>query len=130
MNKTVRVSEARLNDFCYILLKKLYFEPALGTGPRQCDIRICMDMSVPEQRIKSAAQAVLLPNERAGSSHETMYDVDLEEVYDQTVAYIVDHWRAEFPEGAIEENKRMWLEDIVPQMMEIPEDQCGPDPVH
>lgn len=121
---TVRISEARLNDFCYMLLKKTYFEPVYGTGPREADIRICMDMSAPE-RITSITQAILLPNEVAGKSHTTMYDVDLGHVYDVTIEYLTDHWRVRWPEGAIEGNKRIWLEELVPTMMGMPEEECG-----
>ena len=37
-----KMSEARLNDLVYLILKKLFFEPHFNSAPRECDIRICM----------------------------------------------------------------------------------------
>jgi hypothetical protein len=126
--RTVRMTEARLNDCCYILLKKAFFEPVFNAGPRQGDIRICMDMAAPE-RITSIMHAIISPNEQAGASHDTWYEVDPAHIFDVVYDYLVDHWRAE---GGIFENRatrlearRQWVKDIFPVMMETPEEACG-----
>jgi hypothetical protein len=122
----LHVSEARLNDFCYMLLKKAYFEPAGFGSPRQADIRICMDLAATERlTLKSA---ILMPNERAGASHDVFYDVEPGEVFDRTIEYLEGHWiKGEFPESWKVDTRKAWLEEVVPILMEVPEEECGVD---
>lgn len=121
----IRLTEARLNDMCYVMLKHAFFMHTPMTNPRQCDIRICMDMSAPE-RITSITNAILLPNERAGASHDVWYEVDPERVFDECITYIEEHWmKQEYDEGWKEESKRIWLNDMVPTLMKTPEAECA-----
>ena len=121
----MRITEARLNDFCYMLLKKAYFEH-IGLAPRECDIRVCMDMAAKE-RI-TAMSAILLPNEKAGISHDKQYEVDPGEVFDECIGYLENHWmKEEFPEKWKEGARKFWLEEMVPALMTTPEEQCGVD---
>jgi hypothetical protein len=129
-NKTIRISEARLNDFCYLLLKKAYFEPHFNNAsPRECDIRVCMDMSAPEKRA-SIASAILLPDEIAPSRHDVYYDVDPGQVFDVTMEYLVDHWRAEPDAKELKQFRKEWLTEIVPKLLEMEESACGPQGVN
>lgn len=129
--KTVRVSEARLNDMVYLALKKIFFEPIQGEGscPRECDIRVCMDIAVPE-RIKSIQQAILLPNEVAGKSHTIFYEVEPDHVLSVVIDYMEDHWMKQTVEEASgDPNVRTKLTEFFNQMvealMQLPEEQCG-----
>lgn len=126
-----KISEARLNDICYMILKRYLFEPCYGEGacPRECDIRICMDMSAPE-RITSITNAILSPNEKSGKSHTIQYEVDLDHVLAVTVDYIEDHWLKQsidevFGPGSIESLKKDFFEGVLPTCLSIPEDQCA-----
>jgi len=126
-----QMSEARLNDVVFILLKYGFFQPMFGenAAPRECDIRICMDLSCPE-RITSIASAILLPDEVAPKSHTTMYDVDTDRVFDETVSYMEDHWlKMSAAEASgnpnIRDDMRKWFDDILPSLMEVPEDLCA-----
>lgn len=128
----LKVSEARLNDLVYMALKRYFFEPMFGEGccPRQCDIRVCMDMACPE-RVTSVMSAILLPNEVAPSSHERMYDVDPVRLFDQVAMYMEDHWMKQTvdeafgKEGVRAEMQKEYIEEIVPVIMEVPEDRCA-----
>lgn len=118
------ISEARLNDMCYMVLKNMFFGPALGTNPREADIRVCMDMAVPE-RI-TMASAILMPDEVSGRSHDVFYNVDVGRVFDEAIEYLADHWRVEMPnEEQMAENRKHWLEVMVPILLDVPEAQCG-----
>lgn len=116
----LRISEARLNDMCYMLLKY-----NLGANPRECDIRVCMDMAVPEQRLVGRdplMAMVLRPDEKSGRSHDVYYDVDPRRVYDETMTYLRDHWRLARGRWC---TKLEWITKIVPALMRTPEMQCG-----
>lgn len=127
--KLVHISEARLNDMCYMVLKHAFFMHLTPNGcPRECDIRVCMDMSVPE-RIKSVAHAILRPDERSGRSHSIFYDVDPERVFDECITYIEDHWikRGLWAKEEWTANKRKWMEELVPVLLKTQEEDCGVD---
>ncbi len=124
----VRISEARLNDIVYMTLKNLFFVPCFNINPRECDIRICMDMAVPE-RIKSPAQAILLPNEQAGKSHTIFYEVDTDRLLSECIDYLEDHWMKQslsdvFGEDADKKAKE-WFAEMLPVLLEMPEEGCG-----
>ena len=120
---TQRITEARLNDFAYMALKRYFFE-GWGMNPRECDIRIVMDMSAPE-RITSIANAILSPNEKAGASHTTFYDIDLYEVLEVAISYMEDHWIKEEIDGSIKEQMREDWRQCVPVIMKVEEELCG-----
>lgn len=120
----MRITEARLNDICYMVLKHAFFEPSLGTSPRECDIRVCMDMAAPE-RI-TVMSAILLPNEKAGSRHDVWYEVDPGHVFDECIAYLEDHWiKEEFPQEWKTQARKEWTESIIPAILQTPEADCG-----
>lgn len=120
---TQRITEARLNDLAYMALKRYFFE-GWGMNPRECDIRIVMDMSAPE-RITSIANAILSPNEKAGASHTTFYDVHPHEVLETAINYMEDHWIKQEIEESIKEQMRTdWLE-CIPVIMAVDEESCG-----
>lgn len=111
MDKAERMtmSEARLNDLVYMLLKKLYFEQ-FRSAPRECDIRVCMQLSAPALRT-GVQDAILLPDERSGRSHDKMLDVCFGEVFDECLRYLEDHWmKTSFEEATGDPNikQKMW----------------------
>lgn len=117
----MKISEARLNDWCYILFKQV-----MGMPPRECDIRICMDMSAPDDRIHSASQAILMPDEVAGKSHTIAYDVDPIIVFDAVTGYIEDHWiKEELEQQWKDEALRVWTDEMVPDLMKVKEEDCA-----
>lgn len=118
----VTISEARLNDLTYIALKRYFFEPVMGSSPRECDIRVCMDMAAPE-RITSVASAILQPNEVAGKSHTKVYEVDPEQVLEVAIGYIEDHWAKRKLVGKFDIRKD-WAA-VYPVLLQMDEDQCG-----
>lgn len=125
----MRMSEARLNDLVYLTLKKLFFE-SVGFNPRECDIRICMDLTCKE-RIKSVMASILLPNEVSGRSHDVFYEVDPDACFEECMDYLEDHWmkqtfdEASGEEGTRSKMKAWYLENIVPCIMELEEEKCG-----
>lgn len=124
----VRISEARLNDFAYVALKRLFFEPA-GMSPREADIRIVMDLAAPERL--TLASAILLPNEISPRSHDVFYEIDTENVLDVARQYIEDHWtKKSLVEPEREEEFEKWKREewegnIVPVIMRLPEEECA-----
>ena len=121
------MSEARLNDLCYLGLKMIFFEPVLGANPRECDVRICMDMGVPERmKGRGIEVAILDPDEVAPSSHVIQYDVDTDKVLEVIVEYVADHWVKQEPdaEGLVEFKTNAWPK-IVKAVLAVPEDNCG-----
>lgn len=133
MGKNMKMSEARLNDYVYITLKKLLFEPMFGEDvrPRECDIRVCMNLIVPDTIKNPAMAGILLPNEVAPASHTKQYDVDLNEIFEECIAYIEDHWLKVSIEEAWQNNSvRTSMRDyfdnmIVPIVAAVPEDKCA-----
>lgn len=133
----MKVSEARLNDLTYMALKRYFFEPFHNAGaipigaPRECDIRICMDMTCRE-RITSPMAAILLPNEESPASHGKVYEVEPSRILDEVFDYIEGHWlKCDLDVGADspgwkERARKEYLEYIVPNCMELPEEDCGP----
>lgn len=130
----MQISEARLNDLTYLALKRYFFQPMYGENacPRECDIRICMDMVCPKERIKSLSQAVLLPNEKAGASHDIMYEVDPSNVLTTVIQYMEDHWLKSSIEQAFKQDKvreemeQDYINNIIPHVLEAAEEECGP----
>ena len=125
---TVKMSEARLNDLVYLTLGKLFFE-GMKMMPRECDIRVCMDMTCKERM--TVASAILLPNEVAGKSHDIFYEVDVDACFDECVSYMEDHWMKQTvddafgEEGTRDKMKAWYKEYIVPSVLGLPEEQCG-----
>lgn len=126
----VNISEARLNDLAYMALKKLFFEAMFGEGrgPRECDIRIVMDMTVPS-RI-TPASAILLPNEKSGKSHTVFYDVDTDKVLTETIDYMEDHWLKQnieeaFGDPDVRTKMTEYYAEIVKVILDMPEADCG-----
>lgn len=124
-----RMSEARYNDLVYLSLKKFFFDP---TCPRECDIRVCMQMGHPPMLAAAAEKhgplsvAILSPTEKAPNSHEIMYNVDTDNVIEETLAYLEDHWiKGSFPTKDREAIKQQFHKHIVPIALEIPEKDCG-----
>lgn len=119
----VQMSEARLNDFAYMALKLVFF----GTSrPRECDIRIVMDMAVPD-RITSPMQAILLPNEVSPRSHDRMHEVETDKVLQEAIDYVEDHWmKARIPAKHRKHINKHWP-DFVKGLMEVPEEECAHD---
>jgi hypothetical protein len=128
-----RMSEARLNDLVYMMEKFLFFQPTFGgnTCPRECDIRIVMDMACSSRlEGRGMGAAILWPNEVAGASHITMYeDVSFAHVFDTMVFYIEDHWiKAEIP---LEMRQKWWdhcaqPEHVFDTVQTMDESRCGP----
>lgn len=119
----VTISEARLNDLCYLALKYFWFDPVMACNPRGCDIRVCMDVSVPS-RIKSPAQAIMRSGEVAPSSHTLMHEVDTDRVMEECVRYLEDHWRVVFTADNLQEMQEWW-NTTVPQVLGLLESDCG-----
>lgn len=129
-----KMSVARLNDLCYLTLKKLFFEPMFGEGhsPRECDIRVVMVMVEPAiWKGEPLMAAILSPTEVAPKSHEEFYEVDTDKVFSQAVEYMEDHWLKSsieevFTQDGSRDSMKEWFESrLVPVVMEIPEDQCA-----
>ena len=126
------ISEARLNDLCYLTLKKFFFE-GMDMSPRGCDIRVCMNLAAPGTLLSlenPMMAAILLPNEVPPSSHEKFHDVDTDKVFEVCVKYMEDHWLKQTIEEAFgsETVRTEMLEfysGIVDAVMGIPEDQCA-----
>lgn len=126
----VRISEARLNDLVYMALKRYFFEPMFGedTNPRECDIRVCMDM-VARDRI-TPMSAILLPDEVAGRSHQRMYDVDTSRILDEVVQYMEDHWLKRSVDEAfgipgVRDVMRSDYEEVLSVILEQAEEDCA-----
>lgn len=129
----ITMSEARLNDLVYMTLKKFYFEPAFGTNsnPRECDIRVCMNMAVPQTNTMGMAAAILSPDEVAPASHEKQYEVDTDVVLNETITYLEDHWMKMSFADAYKDPKVMdnindyYNKEIVPNIMATAEEECA-----
>ena len=82
------MSEARYNDLIYMTLKKLFFEP-WGMNPRECDIRVCMQMGYRPMLDKAGPMAgILLPDEVSPRSHESTYDIDTDKALVESIDYM------------------------------------------
>jgi hypothetical protein len=129
----MKMSEARLNDLVYLTLKRQWFEQMFGEGtsPREADIRVCMNMAVPLTNTKGTMAAILLPDEKAPKSHDAIYEVDPEAVFDACVFYMEDHWCKQKIEDASgnpnarEEFKKDFNEVILPAVLAAKEEDCG-----
>jgi len=129
----MRVSDARLNDLCYMILKKLFFEPAGLGNPRGCDIRVCMDMAALETRQPTLQAAILLPDEQPSTDHEPRHDVEFGQVFDVCLAYLEDHWMKQSFEQAYSDptvRQKMWDFCAAPGsvfqvMQELAEERCA-----
>ncbi len=124
------MSQARYNDLVYITLKKLYFEPAFGEGtnPRECDIRVCMNMAHPQMlQGENPLQAMILsPTEIAPKSHTTQYKINTQAVYNECKSYMEDHWfKQPMPKEWEDNNPQEYYNQILTTLMTIPEDKCG-----
>lgn len=121
-----KISEARLNDLVYVFLKYTFFLPAMNSNPRECDIRVCMDLTVLSRAKKDPMRAmILLPNEEAGRSHETFYDVDTDRLTEVCLDYISDHWMKQEIPASVRDETKNWYADLLPTLLAIPEEQCG-----
>lgn len=127
------MTEARYNDLCYMILKKLFFEQG-GASPRECDIRVCMQMGCPQMINKAGPlAAILLPNEKAPNSHSTLYTINYKNVFNECLDYLEDHWMKQTIDEAYEKEgtrNEMWQWIIAPGSLidainSIPEEQCG-----
>lgn len=128
----VQISEARLNDFVYLTLKKFFFEPAGLGNPRECDIRVCMTMVAPQTwQGNPIAAAILLPDEVSPRGHEPNLGVDTDRVFEECITYLEDHWmKQSFADAsgnpAAKQEMKEFYDKMVPAILEMPEDQCGP----
>jgi hypothetical protein len=131
----VKISEARYNDLVYASLKKLYFEPIFGHGgcPRGCDIRVCMQMGCQNMLLNAGPAAMILrPDEVPPNSHTILLEVDTDTVFKEIVNYMEDHWLKQTTEEAFgcelakKEMKEYFETQIIPCIMGVPEEQCGP----
>jgi hypothetical protein len=138
MGNIQNMSEARYNDLVYVTLKRFYFEPMLGEGhgPRECDIRVCMQMGhKPLLAEAGPSAAILMPDEKSSASHDRFFDIDTEVVFDEIVTYMEDHWlksttaEAFKVEGIVEDFREDYRK-MIPVIMDLPEEQCGPNGVH
>lgn len=127
----VTISEARLNDLAYMTLKKLFFEPVFGYNPRECDIRVVMNMVVPTTwKGDPFSAAILLPNEKAPADHTSIHEIETDDVFEQTVDYMEDHWFKQPVEEVWEDNNvrgrmKEYFDQIVTGVMQVPEDECA-----
>lgn len=130
---TATMSEARYNDLVYMILKKTFFEPC-GMSPRECDIRICMQMGCPEMLNKAGIMAaILLPNEKAPNSHDIQYTINYRRVFEECIEYIEDHWMKQTFDEAIGQegtHEKMWQWLIEPNsvidcILQTEEKLCG-----
>jgi len=118
-----KMSEARLNDLAYMALKRYFFQPWGRGNPRECDIRVVMDMAVPE-RI-SVMSAILLPNEVSGRSHTKFYEVDTDRVLQEALDYMEDHWiKEELKSDFVTDVKADWP-GVVEDVLKMPEESCA-----
>lgn len=129
-----KISEARYNDMVYLFLKKCFFEPIFGEGhgPRECDIRVCMQMGHKEMLKNAPPSAMILsPTEIAPKSHEKLLDVDTDEVFNECINYMEDHWmKMTVEESSGEPDVKTKMKDffekeIIPAIMDLPEEKCG-----
>lgn len=131
------MSEARLNDLVYITMKYLYFQPLFGdgSGPRECDIRVCMNVAVPQTITGPCTAWILLPDEVAPASHDTQYSVDTDAVFAACRTYMEDHWMKApvgevWPTGpsggdTLQEMQQYFETVVVPGVMSIDEADCA-----
>jgi hypothetical protein len=128
----MQMSEARYNDLIYLLLKKLFFEPAELGGPRECDIRVCMQLAAPEL-LTGPQDAVLLPGEQSGRSHTRTIEVCFGTAFDECLTYLEEHWMKQTMEEAAGDpvvKQAMWdwccqQDGIFDTVKTLPEEQCG-----
>ncbi len=128
----IKMSEARYNDLVYLTLKQFFFEPAKLGGPRQCDIRVCMQMGhLPLLEKAGPAAMILSPTEQAPASHTDLLEIDTDRVFDETLTYVEDHWmKSTFEEAYANPNikaemKKFYDESLIPAIMATAEDQCA-----
>lgn len=118
---TTKMSEARFNDLVYMILKKMFFEPCIGEGnsPRECDIRVCMNMSQPKMMTgkNPLLASILSPTEISPRSHEIFYDIDFDVVLKKCRNYMEDHWfKQKMPQEWVERSVEyypMICEDVM-----------------
>ncbi len=118
----LRMSEARYNDLVYLTLRYAYFMPVWGeeAAPRECDIRICMDMGMGK-----TTSPILMPNERSGRRHDVEVEVDLDKVRDVCLDYLEQHWRMEWAEGGRKRFETEVWPKLVEAAMGTTEKECG-----
>lgn len=126
----IKMTEARYNDLVYLTLKKLWFEPIFNSSPRECDIRVCMQMGnkiMLEQAVPNAA--ILLQNEFAPKS-KTEYEIDTDLVFYECKDYVENHWLKTTTDEVFgrpigEEFMKFYVECIIPSVMSVDEDKCA-----
>ncbi len=130
----VTISEARFNDLVYLTLKRYFFEPMYGEGtyPRECDIRVVMNM-VHHDTWKGPplAAAILLPGEVAPSSHDARYEVETDDILAESTNYVEDHWlKCPIEEASGNPTWKAVVGDdfkkVVELILGLPEESCGP----
>ena len=133
---TMQMSEARLNDLVYLTLKTIFFG-SQGMSPRECDIRVCMQMAVPELRT-GFADAILRPDETAGKSHDKIVTVCHGLVFYHCLAYLEDHWMKQTFETAsgnpsVKQEMWDWLNQssgVFEVNEQMPEEECAKTIAH
>lgn len=128
------MSEARYNDLVYLTLKKNLFEPMFGenASPRECDIRICMQLGCPElMKTAGLTAAILSPNEVSGRSHTKILDIDTDAVFETITVYMEEHWLKQELDVAFgrpnvrDEMLKFFNEGIIPAIQSVPEEECA-----
>ena len=91
----IKMSQARYNDLVYMGLRYGWFKPMFGEGsrPRECDVRICMQLGNAEMLEEAGPEAaVLLPDEKAPADHGRMLVVDTYRVLIEMRNFMEAYW--------------------------------------
>lgn len=126
----INMSEARYNDLVFMMLKYFLFLPAKVPGPRECDIRMCMQMGCQELFQEMVARdgimtVVLRPDEQSPRRHDKMYDINPTLVFNEVIIYIEEHWLKEKVGEEIIQNMKIGLPLIIDRIMRTPEEDCA-----
>jgi hypothetical protein len=125
----MKMSMARYNDLVYLGLKYGWFRPLFGdnAGPRQCDIRVCMQMGCAEMLKGAGVEAAILwPDEMAPVDHNKMVEVDTLRVLTAMKVYMEDHWMKQHMGKEWWEwvAKEVWP-NVIEAAMKTPEKECA-----
>ncbi len=122
---SLTVSEARLNDICYMILKRYFFE-SWGYAPRECDIRVCMQLGHPPMLAGVGLEAAILrPDEVAPKSHSRMYTINPQAVFDACIEYMEDHWMKQKVNKSFLRDARKDFVALLEDLMRVPEEECA-----
>lgn len=111
----VIISEARLNDCVYLL-----FKVAMGMPPREADLQMIMHMVQPQMGTagREVSDAV------AYRSHGITWEVKIDDILEQTITYLEDHWiKGRYPHRA--ELERFMMDGVIFWMLHGDEADCG-----